>query len=197
MKLYDHKPKIESAKPVYTFGPFNLWLIQIVNRRFDGKNHPFKWLIFDRGDAVAGIIYRKIDGKICLVEQFRPATLIRGGKFSNGGGGVLEIIAGVVGIGEDPLACLHREVAEEAGRMIKNVRKVTTTYMSPGASSEKVTIYLAEDAGPAASQGGGLSEEGEDIKVHWIGLSTAEKMVKSGEICDAKTILAIHALLLK
>lgn len=196
IKLFDHKMKVVASRPVFEHGPFTLLLVTIEYTRFDGERASFQWLIFDRGNAVAVLVRRK-DGKICLVQQFRPATLVEDGEITSGEGGMLEIIAGMRNRVEEQVDCLHREVAEEAGRLIKNVRQVTTAFMSPGACSERVGIYLADDDGPATFPGGGLRSEGEDIRVHWVSSAEAMEMIRSGHIRDAKTILAIQALLLE
>ncbi|SRR5258706_1315494 len=197
IKLFNHHFKINKAIKLYTMGYFGLWLVTIIYIRFDGVEASFKWLIFDRGESVAVLLHRESDNKICLVEQFRPATLVSYGYFATIGGEMLEIIAGSLESGEKPIDCLHRETAEEAGRLVKNVRLVTDCFMSPGGTSEKISIYLADDDGSADLPGGGLKEENEDIRIHWVTLDEAKKMIKTGEIQDAKTIIAIQALLLE
>lgn len=196
INLFNHKIKVIRSNLVFKMGKFKLFLANLVYTRFDGRPSANKWLIFERSDSVAVLLYRKVDNKICLVEQLRPATILKDSKFE-GGGGLLEVIAGTMGLAERPLDCLYREVAEEVGRLIKNVRLVTNCYMSPGASSEKIAIYLAEDDGSADLPGGGLEAEGEDIRTHWVSIQEAFKMLKNGEIADAKTILAIQAFLLE
>jgi GDP-mannose pyrophosphatase NudK len=198
MQLFNRQFKIVSTEKLYFLGKkFILWSASFIYKRFDGEEAGFKYIIFDRGSSVAVLLYRKDDDKICLVEQFRPATLINDHNFATTGGEILEIIAGTQEAGEKPLDCLHREAAEEAGRLLKNIQLVTNCFMSPGASSEKISIYIAEDDGQAGLPGGGLKEESEDIKIHWVTLTEAWEMIESGEINDAKTILAIQALLLK
>lgn len=194
IKLFDHKIKVNKKRLLYNFGRYYLWLATIEYAKFNGERLEYSWLIFDRGDAVAVLIERESDGKICLVEQLRPATLMTAGVILESGGGVLEIVAGTLKPNEDPEDCIHRETGEEVGRKIKNLRLVTTCFMSPGACTEKLHIYLATDAGKSKLKGGGLEVEQEDIQIHWVALDEAIKMIGSSEIVDAKTIVAVQAL---
>ena len=197
INLFDHRVEILSPNPVFKMGKFTLFKAKIAFTRFNGERALFSWLIFDRGDSVAVLLRRQSDAKICLVEQFRPPTLAHYGQLRASGGGVLEIIAGTQEPGEEPESCVCREVAEETGRLVKNLHLVTTTYMSPGASSEKVSLYLGEDDGDAGVPGGGLAEEMEDIMIHWVSVDEIKEMIQKGRIVDAKTIMAFQALLLE
>ncbi len=197
INLFNHELKIISTDLVYEFGRYRVFWARMEYKGFDGKRATYSWLIFDRGNAVAVLVHRKSDGKFCIVEQLRPATLVKNGKIVIAGGGFLEIVAGTLNPGENPVACIKRETPEEIGRNVKNIRLVANCYMSPGSSTEKIAVYLAEDAGKADLPGGGLEEESEDIRIHWLELEEIAGMIKSGEIEDAKTILAVQAYMLE
>ncbi len=65
--------------------------------------------------------------------------------------------------------------------------------MSPGASAEKLHLYLATyDPGERSGKGGGLREEGEEIEILELPLARAWAMVEAGEIVDAKTVLLLQ-----
>lgn len=197
INIFDHRVRVISVVKLARWRRFSLFLAKIALTKFDGTRTHLRWLVFDRGDSVAVLVYRKSDRKICLIEQIRPATLAANGEIRAGGGGVLEIIAGSLDPGEKPLACLSREAGEEAGRRLKNIRLVTTSFMSPGATSERVAIYLADDGGDAGVAGGGVAEECEELRIHWVTISNLKKMIKKGIVVDAKTIIAFQALLLE
>ncbi len=195
INLFNHKVRIISATKLIQKGRYTLLLAELGYTRFDGKEASYKWVIFDRGNAVAVLLRR--DDKFCIVEQLRPATMKEDGKLFVGSGGFLEIIAGTLNFGVDPVECIHRETAEEVGRRIKNVRLISDCFTSPGSSTEKIAHYLADDDGQADLPGGGLEKENEDIRIHWLTLEEIVAMIKSGEINDAKTILAVQAYMLE
>jgi ADP-ribose pyrophosphatase len=68
---------------------------------------------------------------------------------------------------------------------------ISTFYLSPGGTSERIILYYAEVDGEKTSAGGGLAEEGEDIVNVELSVEDALAQVSSGEIADAKTIIAI------
>jgi hypothetical protein len=70
-------------------------------------------------------------------------------------------------------------------------------YMSPGASAEKLHLYIAGyDPAERPGEGGGVRKEGEEIEILELPLLDAWRMVRKGEIVDAKTVLLLqHALL--
>ncbi len=69
--------------------------------------------------------------------------------------------------------------------------------MSPGSVTERLTLYIGLVEGAAASAGGGLAHEGEDIEIVKLPFATALQMVETGEIADAKTILLLQYAELK
>lgn len=116
-------------------------------------------------------------GDVVLVRQYRKAADKE----------LLEIPAGTLEAGEDPLACAHRELQEETGLQASTVELMTSFYPVPGYSTEYIRIYLAKGLQPA-SKGG---DEDEDIEVVKIPPAQALRMIDSGEICDGKTIIGL------
>jgi hypothetical protein len=68
--------------------------------------------------------------------------------------------------------------------------------MSPGSVTERLTLFVGTIEG-RPSQGGGLEDEGEDIEVIRVPFAAALKMIETGEIADAKTILLLQYVALK
>ena len=65
--------------------------------------------------------------------------------------------------------------------------------MSPGAVTERLSLFVAEyDSAETRGVGGGNEQEGEDIEVLELPLAMALQMVARGEIVDAKTILLLQ-----
>lgn len=156
--------------------------------KFNGEmSEEVRRLCLDRGDAVAVVLFNRQNNKLVLIEQFRY-PVYRALKKKNGW--LCELVAGVVEKGETPKAVVAREVMEEAGYRIKNVKLLSTVFPSPGGMSERVYIYYAEIAG-RENDGGGLLSEHEDIRVLELPVRKVYAMLKRGEIEDGKTIIGL------
>jgi nudix-type nucleoside diphosphatase (YffH/AdpP family) len=159
--------------------------------RFDGEmSGPVRRLCFDRGDSVAAIVFNRDRQNVILVEQFRyPA-------FRKGDGWTVELVAGVIQVGETAEVTLRREVREEIGYTIDRLHPIANFFLSPGASSERIMLYCAEvtNAGKIAA-GGGLAEEGEDIRIVELSLSELRQQLDQARIRDAKTLVGTMWLL--
>jgi len=104
---------------------------------------------------------------------------------------LLEIPAGKLEPGEEPLVCASRELTEETGLSADRIEWLTTLYPSPGYCSETLTIYLAT----GLTQGEACLDDGEHLSCHAYPLTELLAMIDRGEIRDAKTqvgLLALH-----
>ncbi len=187
IKLPD-KVKILSECREYD-GFFKIDKAVIQYEKFNGKMSPeITRLNFNRGDSVAVLLYNKDNDSVILVKQFRYPAYV-----NNGPGWLLELIAGMIDKGRDAKAVIRSELMEEAGYEVGNLKYLFQFYVSPGGSSEKVYLYIA-DCYRKVGQGGGIESENEDIQVLEIPLEKAMEMIRTGEICDAKTIIGIQWL---
>lgn len=144
--------------------------------------------VHDHGSAAAILLHNPADDTIVLVRQFRS------GAFANGDPAyMLEIPAGLVDEGEIPAEAVVREAMEETGFGIAKARYICDVHASPGALTEKLSLFVANvDAEKRTGLGGGLAGEAEDIEVVTLGLDEAYRMIGTGEITDAKTIIALQ-----
>lgn len=140
-------------------------------------NKSFRQVAVHPGGAV--VVPVKDDGKIILITQYRyPQNEI-----------VLELPAGKLEKGEDPMLCAKRELTEETGYTATDISKLGKIFTTPGFCSEVLYIFLAEGLTP----GNHAREEGEeDIQLVELTLEEIEKKIKSGEIVDGKTISGIY-----
>ncbi len=100
---------------------------------------------------------------------------------------LLEIPAGKINKGENPLECGIRELKEETGATAKNIISLGEIYPSPGYCDEIIYIYLAtnlkiQDVNP---------DEDEFLENISLPFETALKMAQNGEIKDAKTVIGL------
>lgn len=143
---------------------------------------------YDRGNGAAILLYNTSKKTVILTKQFRMPTYVNG----NEDGMMIEVCAGVLD-GDSPKKCAMKEAEEESGYKVKSIQKVMETYMSPGAVTEILHLFIAEyNDQMKVSEGGGLDDEHENIEVLEIPFSQAIKMIERREIIDAKTILLLQ-----
>jgi 8-oxo-dGTP pyrophosphatase MutT (NUDIX family) len=104
-----------------------------------------------------------------------------------------EIPEGGSAEGEDPLQTARRELAEETGLRASRWTKMGEAHLSNSVSDELAVWFLAEEL----EQGESCHEGTEKLQVRRVSLKEALRMVNSGEITDALSVLAIQQLLLR
>lgn len=143
---------------------------------------------YDRGDGACVLLYNPENKSVVLTRQFRLPTYLNGNKE----GLMIEACAGILE-NDCPEICIKREIEEETGYQIGDVKKIFESYMSPGSLTEIIHFFVARYSSKMKiSEGGGLKEEQEDIEVLEMPFETAYKMIASGEIKDAKTIMLLQ-----
>lgn len=144
--------------------------------------------VYDRGNGAAILLYNPKQKTIILTRQFRLPTYLN----ENKSGMMIEVCAGLLDQ-DNPEQCIIRESEEETGYRIPKVEKVMETYMSPGAITEILYLFIGEyDASMKASKGGGLDDEQEHIEVMELPFEDAYAMIATGEIKDAKTVMLLQ-----
>ena len=143
---------------------------------------------YDRGNGAAILLYNPTKKTVILTKQFRMPTYLNG----NNDGMSIEVCAGLLD-GDEPEKCVIKEAEEESGYRVTNVKKVLQSYMSPGAVTEIVYMFVAEYSDEMkVSDGGGLADEHENIEVLEVSFTKALKMVNDNEISDGKTIMLLQ-----
>ncbi|HJS83853.1 MAG TPA: NUDIX domain-containing protein [Acetobacteraceae bacterium] len=167
---------------------FKLEEITFEQTRRDGARQTLKREVYYNGPGAAVLPIDQARATVLLVRQLRiPA-------FVNGDGAMLiELCAGLVEDGHDPADTVRKEAEQEMGVRLRNLRKVYSLYTSPGASAEKLHLFVA-DYGPddVVGKGGGVRGEGEEIETLELPIARAWEMVTAGEIVDAKTVLLLQ-----
>lgn len=144
--------------------------------------------VYDRGNGAAILLYNSTHKTVILTRQFRLPSYLNGNKT----GMMIEVCAGLLDQ-DHPEQCIIRETEEETGYRIATVHKVLETYMSPGAITEILYLFVGEyDASMKVSDGGGLDAEQEHIEVMELPFDEAFTMIGTGEIKDAKTVMLLQ-----
>ena len=166
-------------------GFLNLYRTDVEFDSFDGEQEQRTFEVVDRGDSAAVVLYERDTNTMLLANQFRVPTV----EYSDGW--VTELVAGRVEKGEDPESAIRREVEEEIGYTLKDVKSIGSYVLSPGACTERVFIYYAR---VHSSDGPNDIHEGlagEDIKLIKLTMEHVEDLLNRGTICDAKTVIGL------
>jgi nudix-type nucleoside diphosphatase (YffH/AdpP family) len=156
--------------------------------RKDGVWITQKREVYDRGNGAAILLYNSKQKTIILTRQFRLPAYLNG----NETGMMIEVCAGLLDQ-DHPEQCIIRETEEETGYRLSTVHKVMETYMSPGAVTEILYLFVGDyDTSMKVHDGGGLEHEQEEIEVIEMPFTEAYNMIATGEIRDAKTIILLQ-----
>ncbi|MBC7247720.1 MAG: NUDIX hydrolase [Actinobacteria bacterium] len=132
--------------------------------------------------GAVGMVPIDAEGRVILVRQYRHAP----------GEDLLEIPAGKLAEGEDPLDCAVRELKEEIGCEATTWVKLASFYTSPGFSDELLHLYLAE----GLVEGEAEPEEDEFLELVRMPLEDALALVSEGGVKDSKTVAGLALAML-
>lgn len=132
--------------------------------------------LVDHNDSVT-ILPVDQQGNIWFVRQFRLGAEDQ----------LLELPAGVLENGEDPLNCAARELREETGMGSEKLDFLGDFFLAPGYSNEHMYVYLATMLFPEALQ----ADADEFLNVEKIPLGEVYEMAKKGQLKDAKTLATL------
>jgi len=147
-----------------------------VDRVIEPAGHEATREIVVHSGAVC-IVAKLSDSEVLLVRQYRHAT----------GGELLEIPAGGLDPGEDPVDAARRELEEETGYHAAHVVQRAAFWTTPGFTTEY--MWLFEATGLTRTQIN--PDEDEVIEVDVVKVEEALRMIDDGRIQDAKTILGL------
>lgn len=100
---------------------------------------------------------------------------------------LLEIPAGKLNPGEDPLACGKRELEEECGLIADHYESLGWCYPTVAYTDEVIHLYLATGLHPSHQH----LDEDEFLDVEKMPLKTLVQMVLNNEINDSKTQIMV------
>ena len=141
-----------------------------------------RWVVDHPGAVAAVPVVDGLDGpEVILVRQWRPALR----DF------MLEVPAGKLDVeGEPPDDAMARELAEEIEQQPGRLVKLATFWNSPGFSTELTHVYIALDLSPC-DRPEAAKEEEQDMTIERFPLADVGRLIATGEIADAKTIIGL------
>jgi ADP-ribose pyrophosphatase len=173
-------------------GYFRIDRYIVRHRLFHGGTSPeIRREVFDRGHAVAVILYDPHRDEVILIDQFRIGALAAGYP-----PWVTEIVAGIIDPGETPEDVARRETTEETGCAVHDLVLVHDYLVSPGCSSETVTLFCGRVDATNAGGVFGLKDEGEDIRVRAVPVDDALRALADGRINTSLGIIGLQWLAL-
>ena len=164
-----------SSEDVYS-GKF-LHLKKDMVRLPDGNTTYREYLIHPGAVAIMPVLS---DGRILLERQLRYPV----------DAAMIEIPAGKLELGEDPLLCAQRELLEETGYSAKSWEFLGRIHPVISYSTEIIDIYLAKDL----TMGDRSLDEGEFLDVFAATLDEMHEWIAEGKITDVKTIISVYHL---
>jgi ADP-ribose pyrophosphatase len=132
--------------------------------------------VVEHSDCIAAVALDQQDN-VLLVRQFRHAV----DRF------LLEIPAGGIDPGEEPIDAVRRELQEEIGYFPRKIDKLGGFYATPGYGTEYLHCFVATDLVTARL----VAEDTDDIELVRVSSDEIPQLIASGEICDAKSVAAL------
>ncbi len=170
-------------------GFFRLDRLSVRFRRYDGGWSEITREVLERGHTVGVLLYDPARDKVVLVEQFRaPAVDAPGGPW------LIETVAGIIEAGETPEDVARRETAEETSLTVGAIERIGAFMLSPGGTSEFITLYLGRVDSRDAGGVHGIDDE--DIRTVVMDTDDALAALADGRIVAANAVIALQWLAL-
>jgi ADP-ribose pyrophosphatase len=183
--------EIERQETVYR-GYLRVDRYRLRHRRHDGGwSRTICRELVERGHGAALLPYDPWADAVLLVEQFRIGALAAGLPPWQ-----IEIPAGIIDPGETAEAVARRETGEEAGATVDRVEPIGRFLLSSGALSETVALYCGRIDSRGLGGVHGLAEEDEDIAVSVQPFDAAWRLLETGAVANAFTVIALQWLAL-
>lgn len=169
--------KIHGERPIYENPWVNLWLVDV--EQPDGhrwEHHVLKL----RHLAVAAVVNDQKQVLMMWRHRFITDTW------------AWELPMGLIEAGESPDEAAAREVLEETGWEIRDVKPLIYAQPANGITDSEHFVFRAD----AAEYAGPPSERNESDRIEWIPLADLRGMIKRREIVSSGSLVGVLNLLL-
>ena len=162
----------KSSEKIYSGRLIDLYFdhIELPN----GKSSTREWIKHPGAVCIIPILP---NGNLCLIRQYRYGPRAE----------FIEIPAGKLDAGEDPLVCAKRELEEEIGYIAGKFTFLTNIHPAIGFSNEKMWVYLAEDLILSKQN----LDHDEFLELYPLPVKKAIDLIYEGKITDVKTVIGI------
>lgn len=134
---------------------------------------------FIHHNGAAAMVAEDDDGKIIMIRQWRPGAEEE----------ILELPAGGINPGEEPMLAAIRELREETGALCEKAEPLLMIQPSPAYNDEKVHMFYCKVTGYADLE----LDENEYVTIERYSLDDLIKMIMEGKIFDSKTVAGLFA----
>jgi len=177
-------------------GYFRVDRYRLKHRQFaGGMGAEISREIFERGHAACCLLYDPNLDKLVLIEQFRAGAYaaLSSSWFDENETSpwLLEIVAGIIEVGEEPEDVIRREVVEEAGCEVQELEPLFHYLVTPGGSTESMFSFVGRVDASNVDGIHGLEEEGEDIRVVVVDVKEAFELLDQGRILNSMTMMPL------
>lgn len=170
---------------------FTIKKAEIEHDSFDSGTMRIERLCFERGDSVTILLYEKDTDSLLFTKQFRYPTI------KENEGWLIELPAGSVDSNESCETAIKREVQEEIGYKLNDLKCIHSFFATPGGVSERMFLFYAEvESSDKTFAGGGKKSEKEDIELVKIQSNQVRTLLNQDYFRDAKTIIGLQWFLL-
>ncbi len=158
-------------------------------RIHDGNVFSVDRLTFETeaGPLVKDVVRHPGAVTVIAVTGDRRLVMIRNHRVAVGAR-LLELCAGKLEPGETPIESAGRELEEETGFSAASIIPLGRFYTSPGFADELMHVFEATNLTSVPRR----LEPGEDIEVVMLTANEVEEAIRTGALCDGKTIAAFH-----
>lgn len=180
---------IDSSKDSYN-GFFKIRSYALKHALFKGgQSQVISRELFERGEAVAVLLYDPIRQEVVLTEQFRIGALE-----DERSPWLLEPVAGMIEPGESVTSVAERETLEEAGCRYMKLLPICRYWVSPGGTNERIHLYCGLLDSRHVEGIHGLDHESEDIRLVKVPFDDAVALLNQGVINNGAAIIALQWL---
>lgn len=165
-------PRLLSSETVYSGRLFNVELDRI---EMDGGVLAHRETL--RHPGAVAMVPVTGEGDLLMVTQYRHAA----------GRRLLELPAGTLEKGEEPISAVSRELQEEVGMRPGQIEPLGGFFVAPGYTTEYIHLFVCTELVESRLDG----DDDEDIEVEIRTSAQALAGIESGEICDAKSVIGI------
>jgi len=151
--------------------------------------------VFERGHAVALLLYDPAADAVVLIEQFRIGALAALSAPWLGEGRspwLIELVAGIIDDGETAEEVARREAIEEAGCRVEKLEEIARSLASPGGSSETIVLYAGRVDSTGIGGLHGLDHEDEDIRVLVVPSAEVFRWLDERRIINAQALIGLQ-----
>ena len=180
----DHHLPVTIEREAVSFQGFRK--IVTIDYREDESELAARREIITGRQSVAIVVYDQKLEKLVMIRQFRL-----GAQMGTGKGMTVELPAGLIDEGEDPLAAVKRELTEETGLTVGRIEQLCSFLTSPGMTDEVLHLFYGETDARDLVDSAGLADETEQTFPFLVSFEEAMAAVDNNTLHNGSTMVGL------